>query len=215
MSLPKVSRLPQRWLRLAAWCGLVTPSISLFTILSSVAISPWFDWQRDALSDLGVSPTPNLFNLGLIVSGLLSCIFALGVWRWAGSGRWLRAGCACLLIGSLLLASIGVFTETYGRLHNAVATLYFLLTPLSYILLGVGWRRKRSQPLSTLSIAAGGLALLLMLLRTILTHNGGNAVPEMLTSIVTSSWTFGLGLLLWEASIRSTAPAKRRPYEAL
>ena len=52
--------------RLAALCGLLTPTITLALIFIAIKLSPWFSWHDNALSDMGVSATPNPFNAALL-----------------------------------------------------------------------------------------------------------------------------------------------------
>ena len=46
-----------RFTRLAGLCGLITPVFTLTLIFVSIALSPWFSWHDNALSDMGVSAT--------------------------------------------------------------------------------------------------------------------------------------------------------------
>jgi hypothetical membrane protein len=186
-----------RFRRSAALCGLISPIISLGTILISVVMIADFSWQANDLSDMGVSATPNLFNFGLIATGLLSGIFALGVARWIGSDRSARIGSAALIIGSFDVAAIGVITEAYGPVHFWVSAAYFVLVPIGYIFLSRNLWRKGKKIASRLSIAAGLTVLIMMALRKVLTHDGGVAVPETLSAMITNAWTFGLALMLW------------------
>jgi len=46
--------------------GIVGPIVSYVLIAVSILLSPWFSWQRNALSDLGHSTKSNvspIFNL--------------------------------------------------------------------------------------------------------------------------------------------------------
>lgn len=186
-----------RFRRIAALCGLISPIISLSTILISVVMIADFSWQANDLSDMGVSATPNLFNFGLIVTGLLSVIFAVGVTRWIGPDRSAHIGSAALIIGSFDVALIGVITEAYGPLHFWVSVAYFVLVPISYLFLSRNLWRKGKKIASRLSIAAGLTVLMMMALRKVLTHDSGVAVPETLSAMITNAWTFGLALMLW------------------
>ncbi len=185
-----------RLIRFAALCGLIAPIISLSSILISVVMIADFSWQANDLSDMGVSATPNLFNAGLIVTGVLSGIFALGVAHWIGSDRSAHIGSAALIIGSFDVAVIGVITEAYGPWHFWVSAAYFVLVPIGYIFLSRNLWRKGKKIASSLSIAAGLTVLIMMALRKVLTHDGGVAVPETLSAMITNAWTLGLALML-------------------
>ncbi len=187
--------LPHRFRLVAGACGVVAPVFTLGLILAAVAISPWFSWQNDALSDLGVSPVAWVFNTALIVGGVLHVGLALGVGQWAGPGGLARLGSGILLVAAVLLALIGVIPEDRVVPHVAVAVGYFLLTPVSYLLLGSAlWRRGGRVP-GLLTIAAGLTALTLI---TLTPHHvpRGIAVPEILTALVISCWSFSVGVIL-------------------
>ena len=193
-----------RFIRLAGMCGLVSPLFSLAATLIAVVLVPDFSWQTNDLSDMGISPTPNPFNASLIIAGILSLIFALGVRQWIGPGRVGRLGSLTLILGSITLSLIGIVVESIKPWHFNIAVAYFTLVPLSYILLGTAMIRSGRLIAGNLSIAAAIVAALIMIFRKTLTHDDGIAVPEMLTSMINNAWAFGLGLtLLLE---RSKAP---------
>ncbi len=179
------------FIRLAGLCGLITPVFTLTLIFISIALSPWFSWHDNALSDMGVSATPNFFNAALLIGGLLYLVFTIGFVRWQGlHSRWHTLGAAVLIAGAVGLLLVGVFTENAGRIHYYVAATYFLATPLAYILFGMAWLRRRARLMGWLTIAAG-LAALLMI--TVVPHKR-IAVPEILATLILASWTFALGL---------------------
>ena len=179
-----------RFLRIAGCCGLVGPAIATGMIFHSIAISPWFDWQRDALSHLGVSANAIWFNAGVIAGGLLTAVLAVGVGRWMGRGWLARVGSAAVLVGAVGLTLVGVFPEHYGRLHAVVALTHFFVTPLGYIILGTGMLRKGLHVHGALTISAG-VAALLVITRT---PHAGYAVPEILEALILSGWTFSMGM---------------------
>jgi hypothetical membrane protein len=182
-----------RFTRLAGICGLLTPIVTLTLIFISIKLSPWFSWHDNALSDLGVSATPNLFNAALLLGGALQLVFVLGGLRLSiGPGRLARVGFWALLIGAIALPLIGIVTEDYGRTHYFVAATYFLATPLGYILSG-GAAIKRGQPVEgILSIAAGVAAILAIAL----VPHKRIAVPEILAATIMGAWTFAMSVKL-------------------
>jgi hypothetical membrane protein len=179
-----------RFLRIAGCFGLVGPAISTGMIFHAISISPWFDWQRDALSHLGVSANAIWFNVGVIAGGLLTAVLAIGVSRWMGRSWLARVGSAAVLVGAVGLALVGVFPEHYGRLHFVAALTHFFVTPLGYIILGMGMLRKGLHVRGALTVCAG-VAALLAITRT---PHDGYAVPEMLEALILSVWTFSMGM---------------------
>ena len=184
--------------RLAGICGLLTPTTTLTLIFISIKLSPWFSWHDNALSDLGVSATPHLFNAALLIGGALQLVFVLGGLRSSiGPERLARVGFWALLIGAIALPLIGVVTEDYGRTHYYVAATYFLATPLGYCLLGGSMIRRGDRVAGSLSMAAGIAAILAIAL----VPHKRIAVPEILAATIMGAWTFSVGIrLLFENS---------------
>lgn len=186
--------MPAPLTRLAGLCGLLTPVLTLTLIFVAIALSPWFSWHDNALSDLGVSATPNPFNAALLIGGGLYLVLVVfGVRGIIGPGRLARTGFGLLLLGAIALPLIGIFTETYGRTHYYVAATYFLATPLGYVLIGRAWLRCGARLSGVLSIAAGVAALFAI---TLVPHRR-IAVPEILAATLMGAWTFSIGVKLW------------------
>ena len=182
---------PIRFTRLAGLFGLLTPIVILTLVFVAVGLSPWFNWHTDALSDIGVSDTPQLFNTSLLIGGLMYLVFVIGFLRWHGLQSGLaRSAAFFMLAGGLGLILIGLVTEEAGRLHYVVAATYFLATPVAYLLLGLDWQRRGRKLLGFLTLAAGMAAFLLIAL----VPHRGLAVPEILASVVLGAWTLSLGL---------------------
>ena len=182
-----------RFTRVAGLFGILTPIFTLTLIFVSVAVSPWFDWHNNALSDMGVSSTATLFNATLLIGGALYLVFVIGLLRWRGTSSLLmKIAAFFLLAGAVGLILVGIFTEDAGRIHYVVAVTYFIATPLAYVLLGVDILRRGEQVPGTLSIAAGLAALLLI----IFVPHKRWAVPEILAAVVIGAWTFSFGVRL-------------------
>ena len=176
--------MKNQWLRLAGICGILTPILALTLIFVSIKMSPWFSWHDNALSDMGVSATPNFFNFALLSSGGLQLIFVLfGLRSSIGPGKLARLGLFTLIFGAIALPLIGIFTEAYGRTHYYISATYFLGTPLGYIVLGSSMIRRGERVAGILSIAAGMAAILAI---TLVPHKR-IAVPEILQPFVKAS----------------------------
>jgi hypothetical membrane protein len=184
-----------RFLRIAGLCGVIAPILSFGLIFYAVAISPWFSWQSNALSDLGVYPRASAlpFNVALISGGLLTAALTVGMGRWIGAGRLGRAGSVVSFVGAVALGLIGVFSEDHVGLHWAVAATYFLVTPVGYALLGAEiWRHGRRGHGAS-AIAAAVAAFLVM----ITMPHDGLAVPELVAALLLTSRAFSMGMKLW------------------
>ncbi|MCK5626162.1 DUF998 domain-containing protein, partial [Candidatus Bathyarchaeota archaeon] len=67
-----------------ALLGIIGPLVAYLSIGISIFQSPWFSWERSALSDLGHSVDSNvapIFNLGLSLAGFLIMIYILTTFR--------------------------------------------------------------------------------------------------------------------------------------
>ena len=179
-------------LRLAGFCGIAGPVISSVLLFRAIAISPWFDWHRNSLSDVGVSANAGCFNAAVIIQGLSALVTILGAHRWIGPGRWARVGTVTLLISALALALVGVFPKSHGRLHFAFAVAHFLLNPLGLILLSVDMVQKGLRVPAALTTSAA-LAAFLSISRL---PAGGYAVPELVAGLFAQAWTYAMGVEL-------------------
>ncbi len=192
--------MPARFLRIAGLFGLLTPIFTLTLIFISVALSPWFSWHNNALSDMGVSSTAQLFNGTLLLGGALYLVFAIGFLRWRGTSSVLAKSAALfLLAGAAGLMLVGIFPEDTGRIHYIVAITYFFATPLAYTLWGTDMLRRGDQVSGVLSIVAG-LAALFMII--VVPHKRW-AVPEILAAVVIGAWTLSFGVkMMFESETR-------------
>jgi len=183
--------------RLSGLCGILTPVVAFTAIAASIASSPWFDWGRNALSDLGASGSPvaPLFNAGLVTSGLLATVFSYGLTRYVADKRG-RAGASLILAASVALALIGVFPEDMWPLHFAVSAAFFVLAPLGFLVLAISrLLRPEKVPralgaLMLLSALASGATWVFWALsgRTV-----GIAVPEAISAAFVAAWIIALG----------------------
>jgi len=86
----------EKKLRVAGLCGVIVPVVAFSCIFIAISLSPWFSWTENALSDLGVGGAAWVFNSGLMVGGILTMVFAVGLWaafRKRSLGRVGAVGC--------------------------------------------------------------------------------------------------------------------------
>lgn len=167
-------------------CGILGVVVSLGLVLAATVLEPSFRWDEKALSDLGVSTAAPVFNAAVILGGLLTIPFGLGVRAWLPSRRLADVGATILVIGGVSLALVGVFTLDYPGLHAAVALGYFVLVPVGMLLLAfvfddVRWRW------FTVAIAVAALVSILVL-PLALANAVGFAVPEVIEALFLSVW---------------------------
>lgn len=159
--------------------GILAPLLGHAFIAISIAMSPWFRWESNALSDLGHavrSEAAPVFNFGLLVASLLLIIYAVSILK-----KHLRLTCYSLLASAFLLALVAVFDEVYGLLHFIVSVLFFIslgLTSLTYIL----------EERSYLGVLASLAFIISWIFYFFQAENIGVAVPEIMSTVAVSSW---------------------------
>jgi hypothetical membrane protein len=181
--------------------GVILPTLMVFLALQQ---SPWFQWNVNPLSDIGVHNAAPLFNGSLILGGSLFLIFALTLHSVLTKGRWSNAATICLSLGSISLILIGVFTLNDPILHVIFANGFFILPPIGFLLFGYG---TQDTLFRRFSLLAGAAALLAIYLSPILltSINLGFAIPELLETIIMELWVLVLSIQL----LRNHLPTMR------
>ena len=170
-------------------------------ILTAVYLSPWFSWFRNALSDLGVDGIQAvIFNSSLMLGGVLALIFALGLRRSMNGNMLADAGAVLLVLSALFLFSIGLFPETFGRVHFYVSVAFFISAPLSLLIMGVSMIWRRRVKLGAFTVISGLTAASIWAIPW-----SAAAIPEILAAVIISLWSITLGLDL----LRTAKRAKR------
>src|SRR5215212_4102427 len=121
--------------RVCGICGMLASIIGVVAISIAIAISPWFGWTNNALSDLGAtgnSSTP-VFNYGLIIAGIFAFVFSIGLIE-SINHRTSRAGAIILSIAAIGLTGIGVFNFPHP-LHAIASGIFFILMPIALFLI--------------------------------------------------------------------------------
>jgi len=191
------------WLRVAGFCGVITPIIVLSLILLAISFSPWFSWTENALSDLGVHEVAILFNSSLMVGGFLIMIFASGLMRTQGQSRVGFIGSFALILTAMSLFAVGLFSESAGRIHFYVSVSFFTLGILSMFLIGIALIRDSSErKIGAFSILAGVFAAAVWIVFWNFPHKG-DAIPEILSSLAASTWAIVMGIRLLMLSSKS------------
>jgi hypothetical membrane protein len=102
-----------------------------------------------------------------------------------------------LIVSSISLALVGVFTENYSIIHALVALGYLLLAPVAIICIG---QEVKSKKFGKASLTLGIIALLaifgLPVITFVVNLQIGFAVPEFAESLLLSIWTFWVSINL-------------------
>ena len=173
----------EKRLKIAGLCGVAAPIVALLCVFAAISLSPWFSWSANALSDLGVGAAGLVFNLGLMAGGALTMVFAIGMFTpfMDSTRRW---GAVIFFLGALSLLCIGVFPESAGRIHFYVSVGFFVMMPISLLLIGAGYVLAGSRKFGALTVALGVLAALPWVFGW-----SAVAVPEMLSAIAATAWS--------------------------
>ena len=198
-------------IRIGAIAGIASPIIGIITVLLSVYFSPWFIWQENALSDLGVEQAGGtqiaiyLFNIGLIIAGSLIAVFAVLTRSSLPSNRRSKIAYAILFIGGINLALVGIFTENFPVIHRIVALLYFVTTPISLMIIG-SVKIASDRTFGLFSIGSGaialvailGLVLSIVVGRAAIPVPEGAAIPEFIEAVILSVWIGIAGIRIFK-----------------
>ena len=182
----------KKWLRLAGLCGVAAPAVAFSCIFLAISMSPWFSWSANALSDLGVGESALVFNSGLMAGGILTMVFAAGLFV-TFRGRALgRVGAVLLFFDAVALFGIGLFSEAAGEIHSYFSVTFFVLFPISLFLLGAGAVMVGSKKFGSFTIVDGVLAVIPWVFSW-----DGVAIPEAISALVASIWIMAEGARLY------------------
>lgn len=113
--------------------GVIGVVLAWVIIMLSISQNPWFNIFKHALSDLGdpKASSPWVYNLGLIVVGVIMCIYSLFYTYKAINKAHVYAS-ALLFIAGVFLALIGVYPSS-TRPHIFISTWFFIQTWLAFV----------------------------------------------------------------------------------
>jgi len=196
-------------IKFAGLFGLLVPFIVFIIIGVSIYYSSGFSWTNNWLSELagqageepiwaarGVSSL--IFNIGIIVAGLLGIVFTIAIWKIKILNSKLGLlGKSFLTVDMVALLAIGIFPLTTDIYHDIVSFLYFLLVALSLVTLGIEFKRKSETKLGLILIILGIISFSSFPLFFVPQPWGSNAIIEMvpITSLSISAVIFGYNIL--------------------
>ncbi|MBS7614511.1 DUF998 domain-containing protein [Candidatus Bathyarchaeota archaeon] len=159
--------------------GLIGPLAAYIFIGVSIALSPWFSWWNNALSDLGHavrSESASYYNFGLLLTGLLITVYVVtAFWKHA------KYTSLFLFATAFSLQLVAVFDEVYGRLHGIVSVVFFVFMILSCLVYAV----EKKSALGILSFIIGLGSWVLFWAGV---YSAGVAVPEIVSATAAMSW---------------------------
>lgn len=169
------------------------PIVVFSGIMLAMSGSPWFEWTKNALSDLGVEGiSAFFFNNGLILGGIFTFVFSLGLAKMLSK----KTGAYILAISSLALIGVGLFPKTIFIIHYLSSAIFFILLTLALLFIGLSMKKDNfEQNLGTVAIA---FALFAFSSPLFLSFLDGVAVPEAIVCFPAFIWcmTFGFKMTI-------------------
>jgi hypothetical membrane protein len=179
-------------LKVSGVCGILSPFLAFLFIFLAVSCFEGFDFGRNALSDLAGKDATFLstlfFNSGLIISGILTLVFSVGLKSFLPKGFVGALGHCIFVLDAVALCLVGVFPETAGKIHFYVSVAFFTLFPIAMFFIGAQILYVRRKSLGVFTIIDGLFSVFVWFL-----PYNGLAVPETLAALTASSWSLVLG----------------------
>jgi len=185
--------IDSRWAPLLFIAGQL---LLLTMVLLAFVLYRDFSFWDDSLSDLGMGGTAPLFNGGLVLGGILSMVFYGSLWvsGWKRMDMAARTGAALQPLSMLFMLLVGIFTESFGRLHFYLAVCFFILLVGGTMLLGISMLR---DPAVRVRGFFGVVIASLGAVSWLLPRGEGLALPEVLSSLPFFVWMSIMALRRW------------------
>lgn len=123
--------------RLGGIFGLVLIACFLAGYITAWALSPWYEFGGDYLSDLGVREGAFAFNIGVMSAGLITIPFAWGMWNTLREHILGKLGSLVCTLAGISLFLVGVFPEDQVPTHYIVSVSFFASLGVAVIILAL------------------------------------------------------------------------------
>ncbi len=123
--------------RLGGIFGLVLIACFLAGYITAWALSPWYDFGGDYLSDLGIGEGAFAFNIGVMSAGLITIPFAWGLWNALHNHILGKLGSLVCALAGIFLFLVGVFPEDQVPIHYIVSVSFFASLGVAVIILAL------------------------------------------------------------------------------
>jgi hypothetical membrane protein len=178
-------------LKIGAATGIATPIIAFVCISVAIASYPAFNWEANALSDLGVVSgiTGPVFNSGLIVAGIFGFCFAVfGLYTYFTSHLG-KVGSLLFATSTVALIAIGIFNENFRPTHYIVSVAFFVLAPIAlFVLTSALWLGSQRR-MAGFTVLLGLVAASVWVLEFTIHYAPNVAIPETVSALAVSAWT--------------------------
>jgi len=181
-----------QFIKLAGICGLLLTLISLTGVLVA-SVMFHLDWGSNTLSDMGSDDAPytkDLFNFSLMIGGMFSIIFSLGGLK--QSRHFItKIGFILLVVFSLVLIGVGIFYLP-DPLHIPFASAFFLFSPLSVFIIGIGLIQENKLSTAVFAFVASIIGFIFTGIMTMVFLDMGigmlNATTEFIVVFSIATW---------------------------
>ncbi|MEW6222604.1 MAG: DUF998 domain-containing protein [Candidatus Hadarchaeota archaeon] len=186
----------KKWPQIAGIFGILSPVVTISLVLLAIALSPWFSWSANALSDLGVGEAALIFNSGLAIGAVSTMLFSSGIFLSSKKRAVRRHGSIVLFAAAVSLLGVGIFTEAAGGAHFYFSVAFFFLLCFSLFILGAGHILAGSRMFGAFTISAGAMAAIPWAFSwTAL------AVPETISALAAGVWSILQGTRLYMGKV--------------
>lgn len=176
--------------QLSTFAGVLAVVVSVGSILTAVLFAPWFSWQTNTLSDLGVADAPerHLFNYGLLLTGLLGLLF-LPALRQTLQTLAHKLAVAPIVASLVGVAGVGLFPSGHP-LHFPMALSAYLGFIAGVVLYGVGdyLAGSRRRGVATVGSGVAHFGSWVVWAFFLVDTLPGLAVPEFVGALLFDGW---------------------------
>ena len=134
-----------------------------------------------------------LYNGGLILTGLLGIIFAIGLGRFLLSGWLGQSAMVFFVLGSVALLAMGVFPRNWDFAHGASTLAFYVCIIVALVLGGAALLTAAQVMWGFLSIVTAVLVAALLLIPGPL---AGGGITQLLACVPWALWAITLGIAL-------------------
>jgi len=180
--------------KLTGVCGIISQLIGITALVVVISRYPGFNWTEEHISFFGVeASTKAIYNSGLIVAGLFSLLFAIGLGRCFISG-WLGwSAVLFFILGSAAVFSMGAFPRNWDFAHGASTVAFYVCIIVALVFAGAAAITASQLTWGLLSIINAILVTAFLLIPGPL---AGGGITQLLAYLPWALWTIALGIML-------------------
>ncbi len=186
--------------------GLVLIACFLTGYITAWALSPWYDFGGNYLSDLGVGEGAFAFNIGVMSAGLITIPFAWGLWNALREHILGKLGSLVCALAGIFLFLVGVFPEDQVPTHYIVSVSFFASLGVAVIVLALPMIRSHVFR----RVAAPLTVVMIVLTIVLVIPLGTGPLMETIAVLEALVWVFvvSVQMILFARSEQEGIPAQ-------